>query len=802
MEVIDLEVITSLPGYSECMIPGISNESYMYNFLLVYWNRVRRMVEIFDPEYREKIAISLIKNRIDIINYNKLSSDEKQEYVLKLYNYRENDSEEVIAKRLVAFSIINKDAPGFGGNGLKPFTIVEASKLIQENSSGIKYKDRNYSVLNYYEMRSGFNYRDIKWEKLFHITQLENSLVSKNIPFEVADYANNKLYYFEKINEAPAWDQANKLILQNRLEQSKFDLVKQHIEKRFQELEQILKRRYTATVLFPGHNSKNHSLGTGIAANAWKDKNIHKRMVDLISENIEKMKKKFGKRVQFGTIGFIELLRGTPYEKSWIADPSLNFVHVWGANDNNWNTRNNTLKQTLGAAQASVLYQRPGVFGIVTMPTDDKSILDKDVNLEDYFVNIVVPVSDRTTSKFVAQGSYGCVYTPNIRCASVQDPSSPIKTYDVSGTGQYLNVRSLDLVSKVFGSDRHQNIVSEIQNEVNEGIIIDKIDPQGKYHFGVKAVCKIEAQPTEASKCKLNPAKVPDAYQILYEYGGTEYAEYIYKAQLYPNVFLTSLHSLFEGLVAMHENRYSHLDIKVINIVTKASADNMNVTSKYIDFGLAKKWDNLLTTEVPYLAMTHHYENSTTIKEYMNMPDPKQRFLFLNSYLYLNYPVEMCFLRLDFFRIVIECLKYYAPAQLTGMILGNDNGYISRHRLTAMKRCKYTHESPDNLINMFRQNMTQYLIRIKTTFTNPQEIPALMNKMRLEILEKVDVYSLGVCIIQTIHAITTRNKDLKDPIVPAMKSLGEMMAYPLTHLRFTPQKALLEYREIVSKYKI
>lgn len=162
-------------------------------------------------------------------------------------------------------------------------------------------------------------------------------------------------------------------------------MVKGHVQKRFEELAEILDYRKSAIVIFPGNSAKDHYLGSGIAKGAWSDKEEYDLLINFIGSRISQLQKKYGDRIRFGAVGFKELLIGSTFLKDWIADPSVDVIHVWGANDGNWNTPNNTSKKILGAGQASVLYQSPGVFGIITMPSKETSIYADDINKHSYY---------------------------------------------------------------------------------------------------------------------------------------------------------------------------------------------------------------------------------------------------------------------------------------------------------------------------------------------------------------------------------------------------------------------------------
>ena len=155
-----------------------------------------------------------------------------------------------------------------------------------------------------------------------------------------------------------------------------------HQTNRFEELDYILEKNSNVNVIIAGNDStKNHALGTGLAVNQWvhyskldinkvkrKINNIDVTMNQHINILITNLQTKYGDRVKLGAIGFsnlktfgLENFCNTDVNN----DPSKNKIHVWGANETNWNLDNN--QSIEGDGQVDCLkQQKPGVFGIVT----------------------------------------------------------------------------------------------------------------------------------------------------------------------------------------------------------------------------------------------------------------------------------------------------------------------------------------------------------------------------------------------------------------------------------------------------
>jgi len=170
--------------------------------------------------------------------------------------------------------------------------------------------------------------------------------------------------------------------------------VMQHQTKRFKELDSILAKDPKYKVMFPGLSADEHRLGTGIAKSSWSDEN-YKKMNAHITKNIKTLEKKYPGRILFGFIGDYEFDKDSgDCDRSKLKDKNKRpgeqddksfAIHVWGANEGNFNYEEGT-EGSWGGGQATCFEkQRPGVFGISTMPSDDKKALMADDKLIDKY---------------------------------------------------------------------------------------------------------------------------------------------------------------------------------------------------------------------------------------------------------------------------------------------------------------------------------------------------------------------------------------------------------------------------------
>lgn len=158
------------------------------------------------------------------------------------------------------------------------------------------------------------------------------------------------------------------------------DMVKGHIELRFQELKFYLKINSLLKVRIAGSSSQGHALGVGIARGSWRSsfgETAYNELNQFITDKVANLMHDFPGRVYLGFIGNKMLLkeingsngvpRMTPSQIEEVSEINKNSIHVWGANEGNWNLNLNSTVP--GSGQASVIgKQIPGNFGIVTMP--------------------------------------------------------------------------------------------------------------------------------------------------------------------------------------------------------------------------------------------------------------------------------------------------------------------------------------------------------------------------------------------------------------------------------------------------
>jgi serine/threonine protein kinase len=178
-----------------------------------------------------------------------------------------------------------------------------------------------------------------------------------------------------------------------------------------------------------------------------------------------------------------------------------------------------------------------------------------------------------TGGKYIAQGTYGCVFKPQLPC----NGNPEIKE---------------GYVSKLIAA-------FDESEEMKGKTLFGDIDSEMKYFlYPEKSCIPGDAPPENVANCKVkntNNTKLGENYStdkrrlIQMEDGGDDLFNLKLSASDY-NPFFTSLLNLIEGLELAHKNNITHNDIRAENILSKKNEDG-SFTTRFIDFGFSCKTD-------------------------------------------------------------------------------------------------------------------------------------------------------------------------------------------------------------------
>jgi serine/threonine protein kinase len=176
--------------------------------------------------------------------------------------------------------------------------------------------------------------------------------------------------------------------------------------------------------------------------------------------------------------------------------------------------------------------------------------------------------------KKIGEGAYGCIHTPNLTCSNN-------KKYK-----RFVPYK----ISKIM---KRKNAATEKK----EYDLIDKADPNKRYHLGDPEECNVEVSDENISAIKTcsDSKQIQESIQdyslLIMDYGGVSLRKYGTDISKWPNTpsnrtkierFWLETHRLFRGVKMLLDNDLIHSDFKPHNIVYDEKKKRLN----FIDFGL------------------------------------------------------------------------------------------------------------------------------------------------------------------------------------------------------------------------
>lgn len=357
----------------------------------------------------------------------------------------------------------------------------------------------------------------------------------------------------------------------------------------------------------------------------------------------------------------------------------------------------------------------------------------------------------RTTNKtkkrrLIGQGSYGCVYKPSFKCSVSNSENGSI--------------------SKVMAENN-------AEDEIKNFTIIDKIDPQGKYHVKLDDHCDLSNNNKREllSDTYLNKDKevceILDNFRtyknLKFKDGGKELYYYydiikqitrkkdsssqlkvngkvINKSiviEKYCNMrtlykILIAYKNIVDSLVELNKHKYCHFDIKLENIVYDIDKNVM----KLIDFGVSLEYNYKIKKSEINKALK-------TFDEFEN---------FFISY-YEVYPFELILCNYSNFKYAL--LHYKKPKKVIKRLKGSIKNYNSKEQIynymLTEKIASYYCKLLNKLLQKYKNVKLAYIAYLKIIF------------------DKVDLFSIGI----TLSKIMDKYEKLFNVTLTDMKQRNE-----------------------------
>tara|TARA_Y100000817_G_scaffold244591_2_gene196550 strand:- start:540 stop:1649 length:1110 start_codon:yes stop_codon:yes gene_type:complete len=351
-------------------------------------------------------------------------------------------------------------------------------------------------------------------------------------------------------------------------------------------------------------------------------------------------------------------------------------------------------------------------------------------------------------SKLIGKGSFGCVFRPNIPCKKDVKKNKTIK-------------RDMDRVSKVMLQDS----TDEIKKEYRINLKILKIKNYKEWAFIWDKVCyppnyQTMIELAEIQKCMKKFKKTEEDYNkssfmMLGAFGGEplmKYGQDVFKKSVFNSVkmfkkkflsFFESMEPLFIGIVALQKAKICHQDLSSSNIMHKEGKFYM------VDFGLS---------------CTFSDKKSFRERSYSQLQ---------GSRVYDPYPYDYIFCFGD-------------KAERKRELNGYNRGFFKTYHDDYIKIHKGIFERGD-----IDDEITQDLSKI--------------NKNKIEVIKKLDTYSIGILILTTICDIAEHYKVpiekiykcFKQPDIQNQLALLKDMTEYKSKSRITPDEAYKRYKSLV-----
>jgi serine/threonine protein kinase len=344
--------------------------------------------------------------------------------------------------------------------------------------------------------------------------------------------------------------------------------------------------------------------------------------------------------------------------------------------------------------------------------------------------------------QFLAEGAYGCVHRPSLKC----DKTKKI---------DYKNK-----LSKVMSS-------KNAEQELKEYVLIDKIDPRAEYYSGKPETCKFEKssiniEPVE--KCAIGKKILEsknDYKLIIMQDGGDNLVEFTEKMKIAANNesnkqimehFWMESKRLLYGVKAFLRHGKIHHDLKPQNIVYNSVTNRCNI----IDFGMME-------------------DINESKKE-------ARRDSYGFAFYHWNFPTEGDFINaIDFNEL--SKLNTNQKNEIFLKIFEKSKQQLSvffryTSKTTAIQKAEHLKE------------WMNYLLNDMTTTTHTHFLD--------KCFETYDVYGLGLSLL---HVLENTKHITSEKLYYNLNNLFDTMISPNLTKRITIDDAIVQYEIILSDYK-
>jgi serine/threonine protein kinase len=264
----------------------------------------------------------------------------------------------------------------------------------------------------------------------------------------------------------------------------------------------------------------------------------------------------------------------------------------------------------------------------------------------------------------MGEGTYGCVYTPSLRCMSPDRQSSTL---------------SITKVQKLRKKIKEEEIAE----------MINKFDPDEQYFISKTEKCDYESLDEESKRladtCS-QASSLPGQRPLVLTFTNGGKSLYDYTKELLgsrrENLSIKTVIGWFKhlsnGLGLLHDNNIFHFDIKPDNIVIKKNESGSGYSIRFIDFGLSQSIEDIMKFPTTIYSKGYPYwppelfylmpvnsidsEKERELLNYYSSSDPKTLYDWSTNYLNEN----MMYPESDIKAIINDAKKYLSKVMSEG----------------------------------------------------------------------------------------------------------------------------------------
>ena len=349
-----------------------------------------------------------------------------------------------------------------------------------------------------------------------------------------------------------------------------------------------------------------------------------------------------------------------------------------------------------------------------------------------------------TTSKFIGEGTFGCVHKPPMECNSKKR-------------------RNKNDISKLMTS------INAIK-ELKEFAFIKSADKEKEFYLGKPSECKparILSNIRSISSCpsgNFNALRMDDYSLLVMKYGGQDLSIFGDEVRTWTKtkehvdaieLFWLEVVRLFYGLNVLHDNDILHHDLKPQNIVYDRVANRVN----FIDFGFMEK-------------------KSTRIAQ------AKRSNSWLGDKHHWSFPLEAVYWNKN--RYIYAATRRKSEKAYDEF--ADSVAYNCGHFFTSVIHFNANTSKIDNVAAVGTKNAFRNVLKFEPTDES-------YNRFIDKSIDSVDTYGLGIALMFVLH----RSKHLlSDEFYKNVMNLGVNMLDGRVFLRSTPEQLLAQYEDLLT----